>query len=227
MNSLQKVSRLGFLGPLLGPLIFLVCTYSPHLMGQTDPKAVAVEAIKKLTAKIDQYVKNRYDPDQILVARCAAPDSWEWKRVKSEDEEGAFFNGFTNFRRATIWLTNSRPVFVRSAEWSESGDWYFSVDYYFDSQGSILQISSDFRTAVDNIKVLGYRYFDTSGQMLTEVIEYYALDPVENRRLPGKPETMQSFVLDAPIYLKAPDLPFYSLINLGDRKDIISKDPRK
>lgn len=199
----------------VGLALLLCLIASREMAGQRDSKAVAIDAVKKLTAKIDRYAKDRHDdPDRIFIARKTAPDSWEWKEFRSNDEAEAFIEGFRGFQQAWIWLASTKPVFVRLAKWSGSGDWYLYTNYYFDDQGRILEIESDYRTAPDDISVLRFRYFDQGGRVLDDTVEYYEINPPENKRLPGKPENMESSILEAPVYLKISDLPFYSLLNL-------------
>lgn len=199
----------------VGLALSLCLIASREMAGQTYSKAVAIDAVKKLSAKVDQYAKSRHDdPDWIFIARMTVTDSWEWKKIRTKDEAVAFIEGFADFQQAWIWLASTKPVFVRLAKWNDTNDWHLYTNYYFDDQGRILEIESDYRTAPDYISVLRFRYFDKGGQVLDDTVEYYEINPPENKRLPGKPENMQSSIRDAPVYLKISDLPFYALLNL-------------
>lgn len=197
---------------VLGVNFFFLSIFSPTLLSQTNPQASAIETIKKLSAEIDQYIRDHEVPYRELIGRLTSEEDWEWKEPKSASEEEAFFEGYMNFKKASVYFRDSQVIHVSLSEWSDSGDWAFDLEYYFDDQGRILQIAADFRTLVDDIRVLDFQYFSKSGKVLDHTVEYYSLGRGEDQKLNEKPENMQNPMWDIPIYLKVSDLPFYSVL---------------
>ncbi len=188
-------------------------------MGQTESsKAIAIKRAKELSADIDRYVESHPDSSLMIIGRYSR-DAWEWKTITTSEEGESFIEGFWVFQQVWVWLKDERLIFIRIAQWSESGDWYFYPDYYFDEQGRILQIASDFRTAIDRLKVKAVEYFDDKGQTLDKVVEYYAVGFPSDSRLVGKPEKVKSFILDPERYLKISDLPFWPVISSHIKKN--------
>jgi hypothetical protein len=207
------------------PSVLVICVnmvflsiFSPPVMSQSTSEVRNIKAIKKLSAEIEQYVNDHQEPDRKFMAR-ASPEGrfsrespWEWKEYKSEDEAEIFFERFNGYQEARVWLRDSHVVCVGFDRWSGSGDWFFYLKYLFDNQGRIIHIKADYRTAVDDIKVLDFQYFNKKGYVLDHVVEYYAIGWGGNQKLPEKPELMEAPIRDIPNYLKVSDLPFYSLL---------------
>jgi hypothetical protein len=211
--------------------IVFLSMLSACLLSQYNPEASAIETVKKLSAEIDRYVKDHKDANRKFIARkfpldlSSKEDSWEWKEVKSWDKSYAYFKDYWSALSAIVWIRNSRIIYVRSTEGTDSGDWGFNLEYYFDDQGRILQIAADYRRFIgdDIIKVLDFQYFNDSGQVLDHTVEYHAINWGEDgkrseKKLSEKPEEMQTPIFDIPdipVYLKVSDLPFYSLLKIG------------
>jgi len=213
-----KTKTLAF---VLGISIVFISMLSPMLLGQSTGEERTLEIIKKLSAEIDQYVKDHEDPDRKFIARkfpidhSSREDTWEWKEVKSWDETDAYFKDYWSFLRVGVYFKNSRVVYVHTGKWSDSGDWAFYVSYYYDDKGRLLQIATDYRTLVDDIKILDFQYFNDSGQVLDHTVEYYTLGPGADQKLAEKPEHMGTPIHDIPVYLKVSDLPFYTQLKIG------------
>jgi hypothetical protein len=197
---------------------------SANILGQRFREKRTVEAIKKLSAEIDQYVKEHEGSDRKFIARkfpldhSSNKDLWEWKEVKSWDEAKAYVEDYWGSLSVGVWTRDSEIIYVSTCEGSDSGDWAFYVDYYYDEKGRLIQAATDFRTLVDDIKVLDFQYFDDHGQMLDHVVEYYALGWGGNKKLPEKPEHMQNPIWPIPLYVNVADLPIYSLLKTGGSK---------
>jgi hypothetical protein len=196
----------------------------PNITGQSTYEARTIEIIKKLSAEIDQFVKDHEDPDRKFIARkfpidhSSREDTWEWKEMKSWDETDAYFKDYWSFLSVGVHIKDSLVVYVHTGEWSDSGDWAFYVSYYYDDKGRLLQIATDYRTLVDDIKILDFQYFNDSGQVVEHTVEYYALGWGGNQKLSEKPEHMESPINDIPVYLRVSDLPFYSLLKTKPTK---------
>jgi hypothetical protein len=210
---------------VLGINIVFLSMLSSCLLSQSNPEASAIETAKKLSAEIDRYVKDHRDANRKIIARkfpldrSSKEDSWEWKEVKSWREADAYFKDYWSYLSAIVWIRNSRIIYVLSSEGTDSGDWAFYLQYYFDDKGRILQIAADYRTLVDDIKVLDFQYFNDSGQVLDHTVEYYALNPGEDQKLSEKPEEMETPIHEIPVYFKVSDLPFYSLLKIGHHEE--------
>ena len=201
---------------ILSEFVLAICIlgcsgFSPMLPGQPNPEAVA--AIKELSAEIDRYTENRGGPDYKFIAGLLSNKSWEWIENKSEDEKKAFFERFEEYQGSWVWLRDSRVVCATFTVWNDTNDWVFFLKYHFDDLGRIMQISAEYRSLSDYIKVCDFQYFDKSGKVLDHAVEYYALGWGGDKQLPEKPETMQSPIRKIPVYLKASDLPYYSLLS--------------
>ena len=201
---------------ILSEFVLAICMlgcpgFSPMLLGQPNPEAVA--AIKQLSAEIDRYTESRGGPYYNFMARLVSNKSWEWIEYKSEDETKAFFERFGNHQLSRVWLRDSRVVCALFTEWSETYDWAFYLKYHFDDLGRIMQISAEYVSMPDDIRVCDFQYFDKSGKVLDHTVEYYAWGWGGDKKLPEKPETMQSPIHNIPVYLRVSDLPYYSLLS--------------
>jgi hypothetical protein len=211
------------LGNVAVALSFLLCLMAQlEVAGQTDSsRAEAIARARRISTEIDQYVESHPDSYLMLIGRMLferqGQENWEWKTITTREEAESFTEEFEGrYQQVWVWLRNERLVFVKIQEWNSTGDWFFYPRYYFDDQGLIVQISSDFRTIVDDLKVLVYECFDDKGRTIDKAVEYYALRT--EGRLPGKPERMSKRISDPQRYLIVSDLPFWKLISVLSKR---------
>jgi len=198
---------------VLGICIVFLSALPANVLSQSAREVRTLETVKKLSAEIDQYIEDNKDQERIFGARRSEQGLWEWKELGSEDEEAIFFEGGGNYQLAAVWVRSSHVVFVTIFEGNdEVGDWSISIKYYFESKGRIIQVATDYRTLIDDIKVLDSQYFNNSGQVLEHSVEYYGLGWRGNQKLTEKPEHMMTPIHKIPVYFKVSDLPFYSLL---------------
>ncbi len=204
---------------ILGICIVFLSALPPNVLSQSAREVRTLETVKKLSAGIDQYVRDHKKTDLKFLARKGPTDfrprkvdSWEWKEVKSWDETEAYFKDYWSFLSVGVCIKDSQIAYVNTGEWSGSGDWAFYVSYYYDDKGRLLQIATDFRSATDKQKVLDFQYFDEYGGVFDHVIEYY--DMLSEQKLAEKPD-MQIKIHEIPIYLRVADLPVYPLLKVG------------
>ena len=198
---------------------FLVNILSPCGPCDKNLQERTLETVKSLAAQIDQYIKDHGEADRKFIARRYHADEsrkqrdiWEWKEVKYWDEADAFFRDYFGFGDAGVHIRNESVVYVATEIWSESGDWYFYVNYYYDDEGRLLQITADFRGSPDYIKVLDSQYFNESGGVIGRFVEYYDLDT--GQKLSAKPH-LEREPHGISVYLRVSDLPFYSILKVG------------
>lgn len=202
----------------IGFCLLLLCIPSPCGLSQNSHQERTLETVKDLAAEIDRYIKDHGEADRKFIARIHPGDDrlrknvWEWKELESWDEAEAFFKDYYGYRDAGVHVRNASVVYVATEAWSDSGDWYFYVKYYYDDEGRLLQIAADFRSVTDRKRVLDFQYFDDTGSVLDHIIEYY--EGMTDKRLSEKPD-MTIEIHDIPVYLKVSDLPFYSLLKVG------------
>jgi hypothetical protein len=199
--------------------MFLLCVLSLGGTRHNARQERTLETIKVMVTDVDQYIKDHGEADRKFIARrypgnesLKKRDEWEWKEVKYWDEADAFFKDFYGYCRAGVYVRNKSVFYVGTSNWSESGDWYFYVNNYYDDEGRLLHIAADFRSATDGIKVLDFRYFNEDGVVLYHSVEYYDIWPVL-RKLQDKPD-MEIEIHDIPVYPRISDLPFYPLLKV-------------
>ena len=199
--------------------IFLLSIPSHSGISRNSCQERTLEAVKALATEIDQYIKDYAEAARKYIARRypvdenrKRRDTWEWKEVKYWDESGAFFKDHYGYSDAGVHIRNESVVYVHTDTWSESGDWHFYVNYYYDDKGRLLQVAADFRSSPDYIKILDFQYFNEYGGVLDHVIEYYDLHT--GQKFSEKPQ-LEIETHDIPVYLKVSDLPFYSLLKAG------------
>jgi hypothetical protein len=201
---------------IIGLGILYLSVLSPSASSHLSCQERTLETVKDLSAAIDRYIMNHEEADRKFIARNypanRKQDTWEWKEVKSWDEADAYFKDYYGYQDAGVHTRNGSVLYVGTDIWSESGDWYFYVNYYYDDDGRLLQVAADFRGSPDYVKILDFQYFNEYGGVLDHVIEYYDLHT--GQRLTEKPH-LEREIHDIPVYPKVSDLPFYSLLKVG------------
>jgi len=193
-------------------IILLLVVSPPCLPGQTNTSG-AVEKIRKYSENIDNYVESNLDRKRLFGAKTSSGVSVQWKEFHSDEEREKALIGEYEYQAANTWLKEERVVFVNNTMWSDSGDWALYVYYYFDNNGRTIRITSDFRTFIGKVKVLGDLYFDAEGKILRKTEEYFDLHT--DRQYSKKPEYQPDVTI--PLILRVADLPFFLFLKRQSR----------
>jgi hypothetical protein len=91
---------------------------------------------------------------------------------------------------------------------SPSGDWAQYMTNYYRGDGTLAKSSAELRTFMGDVIRTQDRFYDGSGRLIKERTRYLDL----TTRKPKKVKKDEFMDVEAPLYVKASDLPFYTLL---------------
>lgn len=175
---------------------------------QTNQKEVA--EIEGSARGLDRYAKTnasqgRYFAD-VASAEKNEPARWrEFKTRKALDK--AWQDGGT-YTSANTWSKPSGEMITVFTFSSPSGDWAQYMTNYYRSDGTLAKSSAELRTFMGDIIRIHERLYGPSGKLVKDETRYLDLTTGKPKRV-KKDEFMD---MEAPLYAKASELPFYNLL---------------
>ena len=185
--------------------LFFVLLFSSFVFSQTSKKS-EIKKIDSYCKSVDSFVKKHKSP-QLIFADVSQTEKEKWRKFQSEKALEKFREDTETYSISYNWLKKKKIIFASFTFFSESGDWFHYIDYYFHPDGSLAKIDADLKTFYGNLSALRTLYFDKNGKLLRKSSKFYSIYTKKEI----KPD--RAFI-DEEIYIykKLSQLPFATLL---------------
>ena len=174
----------------------------------TNANAAKVAEIEKYCTEAQGRTRKR-EPDFVFgLPSSIDTHQAQWQTFASTAELQKAAEGEANFdQQVYVWMEGGKIIAANFTLQSESGDWALYPNYCFRKNGTTAEIRSELRTFYGGMLVRRDWKFDSNGHLIESDEKFLDLK-TEN---PKKPDE-DFFDEETPLYHKASDLPFLSLL---------------
>lgn len=181
------------------------------LAGGGASQTATPKSIDSYCKEVDTLQKRHRTPELIFADTAGMEDKKEkWRSFGSEKALEKFREKSETYTIAYSWRRAGKIIASNFTLFSGSGDWAKYNNHCFREDGSLARLESDYRTFMNDFKVLRKRYFDATGRAIGSSVRY--LDLTTGKPKAAKEGVMGDHPKEVDYYKKTSKLPFAHLV---------------